>query len=401
MAPTLCNLPPRQNRGGSLRQQAKNNAISHISRGWPQKVIGRDARGISRPGLECHRREMVKAYLHCPRILNWSDTHQIFRYRCAYHHDHRHVPARICPSCAFKKLADVYWDKESTQADIDNKVNELDKAEFWDGLPLRWFSGTHSMEDPSQYAEHLVNAFIDSNVLGPKLQAWTDEADAIFFLDLAYTDTCATDGCGRVTTPAIAADSLFQISLPETGTIDLDRAKNNTMIDTTEKDCDDCSPAASVRHNQVMKIEVALQVLTMQLRLHQKVLTKQKNKQGQPVAELTKVNTVVNLRKALDLTRHQTNKSVPLKYRLQAVTSHAGESLIAAHYMGQMRKLNRTYETNDLRVIQTAPATLTEWPQQWPGRTMDDVRRKKKKPAAKKGHGFTPYVLTWVMTSGN
>ena len=24
-----------------------------------------------------------------------------------------------------------------------------------------------------------------------------------------------------------------------------------------------------------------------------------------------------------------------------------------------------------------------------------------KKPAAKKGHGFTPYVLTWVMTSGN
>ncbi|KAH3980854.1 hypothetical protein HBI25_045540 [Parastagonospora nodorum] len=400
MAPILRNLPSRQNRGGSLRQQAKNNAISHVSKGWPQKAIGRQTRGLSRPRLECYRREMVKAYLHCPRILNWINTHQTLRYRCAYHHDRRHVPARRCPSCAFKKLADVYWDKESTQADIDNKVNELDEAAFWDRLPFPWWSGTHTMEDPSQYAEHLVNAFVGSNVAGPNLQAWTDEADAIFFLDLAYTDTCATDGCSRVTTPAIGANSLFQISLPETGTIDLDQAINDTMSDTTEKNCDNCSPAASVMHNRVAQIEAAPQVLTMQLRLHQNVLTKKKDKKGKPIARLFKVDTVVNLRKTLDLTRHQTNKSVPLKYRLQAVISHSGTTLNAGHYMGQVRTSNRTYKTNDRRVTQTAPSILTEWPQQWPGRTMDDVRRKI--PATRKrSEEFTPYVLTWVMTSGN
>jgi hypothetical protein len=125
----------------------------------------------------------------------------------------------------------VYWDKRSTQADIENKVNELDEAAFWDRLPFPWWSGTHTMEDPSQYAEHLVKAFVGSNVAGPNLQAWTDEADAIFFLDLAYTDTCAIDGCVRVTTSAISANSLFQISLPGTGTIDLDQAVNDTMTD--------------------------------------------------------------------------------------------------------------------------------------------------------------------------
>jgi len=295
----------------------------------------------------------------------------------------------------------VYWDKESTQAAIDNKVNELDEAAFWDGLQLPWSSGKHSMEDPSEYAEHLVNAFVGSNIAGPKFQEWTDEADAIFFLDLAYTDTCTTDGCGRVTTSAIETNSLFQVSLPASGTIDLDQAINNTMIDTTDKYCDNCSPAASVRHDRVTKIEAAPQVLTMQLRLHQNIPTKRKTNQGRPIARLIKVNTVVNLRNALDLTRHQANKSVPLKYHLQAVTSHSGDSLYTGHYMGQMRTSNHTYKTNDHTVRQTAPSTLTEWPQQWPGRTMDDVRRKKKKAATKGGYEFTPYVLTWVMTSGN
>jgi ubiquitin C-terminal hydrolase len=153
-------------------------------------------------------------------------------------------------------------------------------------------------------------------------------------------------------------------------------------------------------HDRVAQIEAAPQALTMQLRLYQTVLTKKKDKKGKPIARLFKVDTVVNLRKTLDLTRHQTNKSVPLKYRLQAVTSHSGNTLNAGHYMCQMRTSNRTYKTNERRVMQTVPSILTEWPRQWPGRTMDDVRRKI--PATRKrSEEFTPYVLTWVMTSGN
>jgi hypothetical protein len=405
MTGRLRDIPSRQNRGGSARQQARNNAISRRTRGWPQKVIGHQTRGLIRPNNECYRREMVKAFLHCPRILNWIDTHQTSQDRCAYYGDRLHQPARRCPACAFKNLAEVYWTKGATQANIDRKVRELDQAAFWQSLPQRWVERTTTMEDPARYGGHLINAFIDSQTQGPNFQAWEEQAHAIFFLDVSYTDTCP--GCLAVTTRADYSSSILEVSVPLSGRITLDTAIQNALSGQISKHCANCSPSPhvddNVDHDSVSKIEAAPQVLLIQILLYHNKPLARITKEG-VTHEMIKVQTTVDFQTSLDLTRHQTDRSVPLQYKLQAVTSHRGRGIGSGHYLGQMRAATGIFKTNDNHVVRTGPNVFTEWLQEWPGRTGLDARRrqeKKEKKARQRQEGFTPYVLTYVMSSGD
>jgi len=404
MAPVLRNVPSRQNRGGSAEQQANNNALAHLNRGWPRRAIGSRTRGIARPTIECYRREMVKAFLHCPRILNWIDTHQTFRYRCRYAGDRRHKPARRCPACAFKKLAETYWSNGSTAAAINQRIRELDTAAFWQNLPTRWLDSRNQMEDPSRYADHLINAFRDSNRIDANLPAWDNQALAMFSTDLVHTDTCT--GCNHTTTRPDAPMNTFQVPILATGHDDLLQAISRKMISSIDKRCSNCSGATDIGHDTVTCIRAAPQVLFVQLLIFQNFVLEKEDPEDKTDAVISKLDTTVTFPRMLDLTRHQTNTSRSLRYNLQAVTSHYGAGINSGHYMGQMKPPTGIFKTNDTQVYQSNAQDFTEWPQRWNPPTAgnnnnSNATKKGKKQKEKEGTPFTPYVLTYVMDFGN
>ncbi|KAL5117536.1 hypothetical protein ACEQ8H_004566 [Pleosporales sp. CAS-2024a] len=419
----LRDTPSRRNRGGSVRQRQKNNAIAHISRGWPSWAVEQRTRGLGRPGNECYRREMVKAYLHCPRLINWLDHHHTNGYVCEFHADRRHRPARRCPACAFKKLAKAYWTRGSTAATIDQKLLEMDQAGFWHGLPSPWTASTTDQEDASQYAAHLATNWAHCNRANSKLHAWHAQADAMFKLDYVYETTCSA--CHRTTTSSLHQDMHWPLRLPPSGRTTLDAAIDADMTDHVDKYCPACSPTTCVPHTRTKRLHAGPEILTIQLLIYALDPTTYSPR---------KTNTKLVFSPTLDLSRHLHLPQLPsspsspspsspspsspspsspspspspqLTYRLAAVTSHAGPSTHAGHYMGQLRSASAICKTNDAAVVRSSRRDFTQWPQVWPGdgasgKTSKRKGEKKKAAGAGSSETFTPYILTWVMSRGN
>lgn len=319
---------------------------------------------------------MVKALLHCPRVLNWIETHRnsITPYVCAYGQNHRR-----CSTCAFQRLASAYWTDETDHNVINQKALDLDAAAFRQGLSMPWYQSRHGMEDPSQYAEHLINAFSDSNQNDANLPVWQDQASAMLATELIHTDTCT--GCNHVTTCPEGRMFTFQVPVNSIGHDTLLQAINWKLVSSIQKKCGHCS-VANIGHDTVTKIQAGPQVLVIQLLIFQNLLRKKNYSEEADEYELVKLNAIVNFPKMLNISRQQTDTSKPLKYKLQAVTSHQGDHIDAGHYMGQLKPPTGFYETSDLTVVPSSVAEFTEWLRLW------------------KGEDFTPYILTYVMDFG-
>jgi hypothetical protein len=341
---------------------------------------------MPRPYLECYRREMVKALLHCPRLLNWIETHDTTQFPCAFNYQ----PANQCPACAFKSLAATYWTRTSTQAEIDQRVTDLDIALFWPPiplpLPLPWTASKNGMEDPTQYAEHMIHAFEASN------QAGAAQSQSIFSSDLIHTDTCTA--CGHVSTRSEPNVNIMSVPVLEAGVDNLVNAIDRKFATTMEKNCATCSARASILHDITTNIRAGPQILIVQLLLYRTVPTLDRNgnhrrdEKGNLMYHNIKIGTKVNFPKILNLSRHQTDRSVPLRYNLKAVTSHSGGSVNDGHYMGQMKPPTGSFKTNDLRVAASTPAEFTEWPQLWypPPVANNNAGGKKKGKVEEKGY---------------
>jgi ubiquitin C-terminal hydrolase len=194
----------------------------------------------------------------------------------------------------------------------------------------------------------------------------------MFTLNLLETDTCNT--CQEVTTDI--ADDLKVLPMPinASGIDSLQAAIYRRLHFTRVKLCTTC--LKNQVHNTVSKIDAGPQVLLIQLTLFHDSFEN-------GVRNSSKLNTKVNFPKMLDLTKHQTNTGAPLRYKLQAVTSHQGSTVDSGHYMGQMRAPAGISKTNDDIVMRSTVAALHETPQVW---TEEELKVE-----------FTPYILTYLM----
>lgn len=157
------------------------------------------------------------------------------------------------------------------------------------------------MEYPARYGGHIINGFIDSNIEGPNLQAWEDQADALFFLVRGYEDTCP--GCQAVTTRNGSSSSILEVAVPASGSTTLDAAIRNALSGQISKHCANCSLSdlvdPNINHNSVTKIEAAPQILLIQLLLYHNTPVVLKPKKG-PTHRLVKVPTRVDFQTILN-----------------------------------------------------------------------------------------------------
>ncbi|KAF2799548.1 cysteine proteinase, partial [Melanomma pulvis-pyrius CBS 109.77] len=128
---------------------------------------------------------------------------------------------------------------------------------------------------------------------------------------------------------------------------------------------------SSSMHSRIDRIEAAPEVLRVQLLIVDLISQR-------------KLSTYVELPKFMDLTPYQSNAQLPLKYRLQAVIAHEGETISYGHYISMVRGPQGVFKSNDNAVIKANEREMLTWPYRWP-ETDDDEERI-----------FQPYLLTFV-----
>lgn len=93
-------------------------------------------------------------------------------------------------------------------------------------------------------------------------------------------------------------------------------------------------------HRVTTRIQAGPQILKIKLVILQLKISEKKDKNGNPLpATEYKINHSMAHPNILDLTQHQENAHLPLRYRLSSVISHSGEGTESAggHYIASVR----------------------------------------------------------------
>ncbi|KAF2491362.1 cysteine proteinase [Lophium mytilinum] len=362
-------LRPRKLKGGSGVQKTRHDNTSRISKSWPLRCTKlRTPKGLHNPLNFCYRRSVMQSLLHLPQLLHWIDSHNRGLNVCAFAAPSTSSgappssdnPAKTAPkspqclACEMKALIPRYWDPENPHAEVPRvAVTSFDNVVRASPVVRASSLSMHAQEDAEQFLSVLLNAF-ESSV---STTAWTDQFASLFRLQATNTDTCA---CGTATHPTAGAETTLR--LHPTGRNDTINAAFRRHFSPTklEKRCAACSgPAKNGKlppsrvHTRTQTVDAGPELLVVQLTIYDDYGNISKNG--------TKFDDF------LDLTKYQTDKDLPLKYKLSSVVCHQGAAITGGHYVAHVSGPQRTHIISDKVVRKTSPPSLTSAAQVVPG----------------------------------
>ncbi|KAF1828094.1 cysteine proteinase [Decorospora gaudefroyi] len=259
-----------------------------------------------------------------------------------------------------------------TSYDSGNLVLELDSALFNAGLVTPWNLQQNTQECPGEFTTHFHAALEDAT--NTNTNSWQDQADAMFKLNTKSEHECSL--CGLQSRVTNNPYSILQLPITEdqNATDSLYAALRRYFTGTIVKNCATCGGNTS--HRCVTKINAGPQVLTIQLLLFWTAFDRNAEEGEQYQAQKTMNRLIYPM--DLDLSPYQPDSvrqtldndnfdwkdvegepaymaNTPLKYKLQAVTSHGGAGLDSGHYIATVRNPNKpiikttspsTYDSN-------------------------------------------------------
>ncbi|KAF2811924.1 cysteine proteinase [Mytilinidion resinicola] len=374
-------LRPPKLKGGSALQKTRHDHVSRIAKSWPLRCTKlRAPKGLQNPMNYCYRRSVMQSLLHLPQLLHWIDGHNQGQNACAFatpstasggspggKHVAKTAPkSSQCLACAMKAFVPLYWDPQNPHAEVpQSAVTSFDKVVRASPVVRESSLGMETQEDAEQFLSVLLNAF-ESSTATP---AWSAQFASLFRLQATNTDTCA---CGTVTHPTTGAETTLR--LHPNGRKDTIAAAFRRHFAPTqlEKRCAACSgpgkngqlPPSRV-HTRTQTVDAGPELLVVQLTIY--------DDYGNIINNGTKFDDF------LDLTKYQTAKDLPLKYKLSSVVCHQGRRIDGGHYVAHVSGPQRTHIISDKVVRKTSPPSLTNVVQIVPGMGR-----------------FTPYLLFYV-----
>lgn len=361
-------LRPRRVNGGSVEQRTRKGHLSGITKTWPGKHSGLKSKGMYNPRNLCYRRSVMQAFLHLPQFMQWIKHHwKDSAYPCRNANGLPSKKIKItpdCPACRMRRLIGLYWDKDSTQNEVPRTaLRQFDLSLLHANNPDFPLSAGNQ-EDAGEFYRFLRDTFTSAS----NTQAWRNQSDALFEMDLRVHDVCgntAQAGCGRRTQ---RPDPGFGLILPVEGNKDtINRAIERYFSPSTvEKHCDSCK--STVGHSSKALIESAPEILVLQLIIY--------HPNGR------KKRTDVHFDRWLDLKRFQRDRTGNLKYKLSSVISHAGPSVKSGHYIVHVSGPEGFFVISDQDARKSTPSAFTA--------------PKQRHPSYKTS--FDPYLLTYTKT---
>ncbi|OCK95630.1 cysteine proteinase [Cenococcum geophilum 1.58] len=309
----------------------------------------------------CYRRSVMQAFLHLPQFMHWIKRHGNDPYPCRYANGPPSKNIKIspnCPACRMKRLIGIYWDRENTQNEVPrNAVRQFDQSLLNANNPVFPLS-VNRQEDAGDFYRFLRDVFSSASIA----QAWRNESDALFGMELRIQDVC---GCGRLT---LRPDPRFGLILPVGGKKDSIKKAIEKLFSpgTLDKRCESC--ATTVEHSSKALIESAPEILILQLIIYH--------------SDGSKKRTDIHFDQWLDLKRFQRDQDENLQYKLSSVISHAGASVKSGHYISHVSGPQGFFVISDQDIRKSTLSAFTAPKQRHPGYRST----------------FDPYLLTYTRT---
>jgi uncharacterized UBP type Zn finger protein len=273
------------------------------------------------------------------------------KYGCRYPANY----SRSCPACCFKRLATEYWNINSTDAALDQRVLRLHNSLFSLSLVTPTYLIRGTQERPGEIMQHIQRALEEST--STNTNSWRREASAMFMINIFSELECTQ--CGHESIVLNAPENLLPLIIEGRANVTdgLHASLRRYFTGEITKTCERCSLsdriADNTNHISLRKIDAGPQVLTIQLML----FWTNYDKDTKEYTEGNKINEVF-YPMDLDLSPYQpgdvaqtiddatfTHKTDPttnehtfvpntlLKYKLKAVIVHWGSTIDGGHYI--------------------------------------------------------------------
>ncbi|KAI8943527.1 hypothetical protein NX059_001523 [Plenodomus lindquistii] len=349
--------PPQLHQLRTPAQKRRDTINARISKNWiKHKPAGQvHAKGIHNPNAQCYMNAALQAMMHQPSLLNWIRSHNVRNGKDAngnnlfinpcnpnptpYARSGR-VP-RNCMACEMKNLIAAYWTQTARTTAIPSATGPMRliaRMAFDSGIFQQ-----HVQDDSDSFYTFVMDQLSKSTAL----QSWTDEYEALIQTLGHYKLTCSS--CATTHTRGNTAETQIVIRLTNPNhnwnsvLASYFRNQQATAI------CPTC--LVTRNHTEDLVIDAAPQIFRITVSMAH-------------ADTLKKIHHRVQHPEILDLTKHQENKAIPLKYRLSSVVSHDGLKVTGGHYMASVRGPSSYRFISDSHVETFTKAQFVHSPQQ-------------------------------------